>query len=202
PLKELWKNFKFEVVVSITVSACYLGTSYSAMMFGNRLFQQAGYPVSHSMLYSFIDLLWASIALRIAGYIADRIGSQQLLKLGIMLLAVVALPVCYLISGELTLAKIYTYMTIMTFLSSVVLCCAANYATAMFPVKCRYSGYSITDSIGSIIGGFTPFMMLLFADLFHSNLWCVLWIYILTIPTFLLVSIMNKKINSREEEIL
>lgn len=197
PVKDIFKNHKLETIVGIAVGAAYTSVAYSSMIFGNRLFQQAGYSVSQSMIFSMFDLLWISIAISICGKIADKVGLIRQIKYGSLLLAIMSLPVCYLISGELTLTKIYVYMIIVTFLSSSVASCSAAYVLSLFPASCRYSGFGITDSLGSIIGGFTPFMMLLFSSLFNSNLGCAVWLYIITIPTFILISVMNKKLESR-----
>lgn len=197
PIKDMFKNHKLETIVGIVISAAYTSVAYSSMMFGNRLFQQAGYSISQSMIFSMFDLLWISISISICGKIADKVGLIKQIKYGSLLLAIMALPVCFLIAGELTLTKIYTYMIIVTFLSASIASCSAVYVVNLFPPSCRYSGFAITDSLGSIIGGFTPFMMLLFSSLFNSNLGCSVWLYIITIPTFILISIMNKRLEKR-----
>lgn len=197
PIKDLFLNHKLETVVGIAISAAYNSVAYSSMMFGNRLFQQAGYSISQSMIFSMFDLLWISISISICGKIADKVGLIRQIKYGSLLLAIMALPACYLISGELTLMKIYSYMIIVTFLSASLASCSAAYVVKLFPPVCRYSGFGITDSLGAIIGGFTPFMMLLFSSLFKSNLGCSVWLYIITIPTFILVSVMNKRLEKR-----
>lgn len=197
PIKDIIQHHRLETLVGIAISAAYTSVAYSSMMFGNRLFQQAGYAVSQSMIFSMFDLLWISISIHICGKIADRIGLIKQIKYGSLILAIMALPVCGLISGELNLLNIYTYMVIVTFLSASVASCSAAYVINLFPASCRYSGFAITDSLGAIIGGFTPFMMLLFSSIFNSNLGCAVWIYIITIPTFILISIMNKRLEKQ-----
>jgi MHS family alpha-ketoglutarate permease-like MFS transporter len=199
PIKDLLKNYRLETLVSTAVSATYVSFAYSSMMFGNRLFQQAGYPVSQSMLFSMFDLLWISISIAIWGKIADKVGMIFQIKYGVLALVLIALPACFLISFELTLIKIYLYMVIVTFFSAAIASCSAAYVLRLFPPSCRYSGFSIPDSVGSIAGGFTPFMMLLFSSLFHSNLGCVIWLYIITIPTFILICLMNERLKKREK---
>lgn len=192
PYRDILRGHKFEVLVGVAISATYISAAYSSMMFGNRLFQQAGYPISQSMLFSMFDLLWISISISICGKIADKVGMKNQIKYGLIVLAIAALPVCFLISGELTLTKIYLYMIIVTFLSASIASCSAAYILNLFPASCRYSGFTICDSIGAIMGGITPFMMLLFSNIFKSNLGCSIWIYILTIPTLILIVIMNR----------
>ncbi len=198
PITELFKRHKLETFVGIAVCASYTSVAYSSMMFGNRLFQQAGYTVAQSMLFSMLDLLWISISISICGRIANKVGLMRQIRFGSGILALAALPVCFLISGELTIFRIYSYMIIVTFLSSIVASCSAAYVLRLFPSNCRYSGFALTDSLGAIIGGFTPFMMLLFSSLCGSNLGCAIWIYIVTVPTFILISIMNKRMLQRQ----
>jgi MFS family permease len=198
PIKQVFRKHKMEMFVSGALCATYTTFAYSSMMFGNRLFQQAGYPISQSMLFSMFDLLWISISMFLFGKLAERIGMLRQIKFGSAVLIVAAFPLCTLISGELNLVNIYAYMVIVTFLSASIASCCAAYILNLFPVPCRYSGFSITDSLGSIVGGFTPFMMLLFSDLFHSNLGCTIWLYITTVPTFLLICIMEKIIRKRQ----
>ncbi|MDR1233778.1 MAG: MFS transporter [Holosporales bacterium] len=198
PVRELLRNYKLETAVGIAVCAMYMAFAYSSMIFGNRLFQQAGYSVSQSMIFSIFDLLWISIALSICGKIADKIGMVKQMQIGSLILIAASYPVCMLISGELTLFKIYSYMIIVTFLSATVASCSAAYVLSLLPVHCRYTGFSLSDSIGSIIGGATPFMMLLFSSTFNSNIGCVLWLYITTIPTVILITVMNNRIRKKQ----
>lgn len=197
PMKKLLADYKLELMVSISVSACYIGTAYSSIIFGNRLFQQAGYTVHKSMIFSMINLLFSSFSIMIMGKVAKVLGVKNLLKYGALIFIFASFPVCLLISGELTIIKIYLYMTIVTFLSASIASCSATYISDLFKVSCRYSGFSMADSIGSIIGGITPFMLLLFSSIFKSNIGCVVWFYILTIPTFILVCIMNRTLDAR-----
>ncbi|MDR0695414.1 MAG: MFS transporter [Holosporales bacterium] len=187
PLKDLFTNNKMEALVSVAVSALYTAFAYSSMIFGNRLFQQAGYTISQSMIFSAVDLLWISTSIAICGKIADRIGLVKQMKYGAMILIVTTIPVCSLIAGELTLTKIYSYMFINTFLSATIASCSAAYILRLFPVHCRYTGFAITDSMGSILGGITPFMLLLLSSTFHSNFGCAVWLLTLTVPTFVLI---------------
>ncbi|MDR1333378.1 MAG: MFS transporter [Holosporales bacterium] len=192
PIKDLMRHHRMETISGIAVGATYTTFAYSSMIFGNRLFQQAGYTASQSMLFSMCDLLWISISISICGKIADRIGVLRQIKYGTIILMITAVPVCSLISGQLTLVRIYAYMIIVSFLGALLASCFAAYVLKLFPPTCRYSGFSVTDSLGAIIGGFTPFMMLLFSSLCGSNIGCAIWLYIVTLPTFILVSIMHK----------
>jgi MHS family proline/betaine transporter-like MFS transporter len=187
PIRDLFKNNRMETLVSVAVSALYTAFAYSSMIFGNRLFQQAGYTISQSMVFSTVDLLWISISIAICGKIADRVGLVRQMKYGTLILIVTTIPVCSLITGELTLTKIYAYMFINTFLSATIASCSAAYILRRFPVHCRYTGFAITDSMGAILGGITPFMLLLFSSTFHSNFGCAVWLLMLTIPTFMLI---------------
>ncbi|MDR1034553.1 MAG: MFS transporter [Holosporales bacterium] len=193
PLMALLRSHKLEMFVGTAVCAMYTSFAYSSMMFGNRLFQQAGYPVSQSMIFSMFDMLWISISISICGRIADRIGLVRQIQIGALVLLVASYPLCMLITGELTLFKIYAYMTCVTFLSASIASCSAAYVLRLFPAQCRYTGFSVTDSLGAIIGGATPFMMLLFSAVFSTNMGCVVWFYITTIPTFVLICIVDRR---------
>ena len=199
PLSEIMKNYKLEMFTSIMISACYLGAAYSSMIFGNRLFQQAGYSPQQSMLFSLFDLLWLSFSIMVLGKIADKIGVKKMLLTGVSTLVLIAYPTCSLISGELTLFNIYSYMLIVTLLSAFIGSCSATYISSLFPVNCRYSGFGLTDSFGSMFAGVTPFMMLLLSNIFKSNLGCVYWLYTLSIPAFILMLIMNRKLRKIEK---
>ncbi|MDR1289500.1 MAG: MFS transporter [Holosporales bacterium] len=200
PIMTLLRYHKLETAVGIAVCAMYTSFAYSSMMFGNRLFQQAGYPVSQSMIFSMFDMLWISISISICGKIADRIGMVRQIQIGSLILIAASYPLCTLIAGELTLFKIYLYMVCVTFLSASIASCSAAYVLRLFPAQCRYTGFSITDSLGAIIGGATPFMMLLFSALFETNIGCVIWFYVTTIPTFVLIYLMDRKIQNNASE--
>jgi MFS family permease len=192
PIRNLFKEHKLEALASVAVSAMYTSFAYSSMIFGNRLFQQAGYTVSQSMIFSAVDLLWISISISICGKMADRIGMEKQMKYGSMILIITTIPVCTLITGVLTIQKIYAYMGIVTFLSATIASCSAAYIIKLFPVSCRYTGFAVTDSIGAILGGFAPFMLLLFSSLFKSNIGCAVWLLILAIPTFILICLVTR----------
>jgi MHS family proline/betaine transporter-like MFS transporter len=198
PIRDLLRDHKLATFTGIAVGATYTTFAYSSMIFGNRLFQQAGYSVSQSMLFSTCDLLWISVSISICGRIADKIGILKQVNYASIILMIAAMPVCMLISGQLTLMHIYAYMIIVTFLGSLLASCFAAYVLRLFPISCRYSGFSITDSFGAIIGGLTPFMMLLFSSVFGSNLGCAAWLYVVSIPTFILVNVMNRSVTRRK----
>jgi MHS family proline/betaine transporter-like MFS transporter len=193
PIKLLLKYRKLEALVGITTCATYTSFAYSAMVFGNRLFQQAGYAVSQSIMFSSVDMLWMAISVFICGRLAEKIGMAKQIVIGSSILIIIAYPLCSLISGEITLWKIYVYMFSSTFFSALLVSCSANYVIQLFPASCRYTGFALTDAIGSLIGGITPFMMLLLSSHFHSNIGCVLWLYLITIPTLLIMYIIIRK---------
>ncbi|MDR2458950.1 MAG: MFS transporter [Holosporales bacterium] len=197
PIRDLLRDYKLETFTGIAVGATYTAFAYSSMMFGNRLFQQAGYSVAQSMLFSACDLFWISASISICGRIADKVGVLRQINYATIILMVTAMPVCMLISGQLTLVNIYVYMIIVTFLGSLLASCFAAYVLQLFPISCRYSGFSVTDSFGAIIGGLTPFMMLLFSSVFDSNLGCAAWLYVVSVPTFILVNVMDSIMKRR-----
>ncbi|MDR0942522.1 MAG: MFS transporter [Holosporales bacterium] len=199
PLKILFKKYKFRILTGVIIEGMLMSTAYSSMLFGNRLFQQAGYSISQSMIFNVFDLLWMSLSQIICGKIAERVGMLRQLKYGSLILLLLIWPVCLLISGELTYMKIYSFMAIITFLSALGESCVILYILKMFPISCRYSGYTFTDSSGSIIGSATPFMMLLFSEMFHSNMGCAVWLFIVTVPAFVFICIMNRMIEKRGE---
>ncbi len=195
PIKKIMQNYKLEIATSIAISACYIGLSYSSTIFGSRLFQQAGYTAHESMIFIMINLFFSAVSIMIMGKIANIIGLKRLLKYGTLSLIAMAWPLCFLISSELTITKIYLYMAIITFLSSSVVSCSATYISNLFKVSYRYTGFAFAESMGSVIGGLTPCVMLLLSSFFKSNIGCVIWFYILTIPAFILIRLMNRTID-------
>ena len=193
PIKDIFMKHKLEFLTGIAICASFMTFSYASMFFGNRLFQQAGYTISQSMLFNVIDLLWSSVAVMIAGHIADEIGAAKQMEYGLIAMVIAAVPACTLISGELTLWNIYTYMFIVSFLSALILSCSASYVINLFPPSCRYSGYALTNAFGEVIGGVTPLMMLLFSQMLGTNLACAIWLFIVTIPAFVLIMITEKR---------
>lgn len=193
PFRSLVKKFKLEMITSMLISACMSSTLFSSSIFGSRLFQQAGYSARDSMLYCVFDMMWLGFCCWLSGFITQKFSSRKTLLAGLMMIIVFTLPLCFLISSELTFAKIYTYMFVMSFCSSLIIVGGTTYVYNFFPVYCRFSGYSVSDSFGTLIGAATPFMMLYFSMLFGSNTWCCLWIYILTIPLWLLVAFAIRK---------
>ena len=145
------------------------------------------------MLFNVVDLLWYVIVVALGGRLADRLGTTRQIKLGILTLMGIAFPACSLITGELTLSNIYAYMFIMTSSSALIISCSATYVMGLFPLSCRYTGFSVTDALGCIGGGITPFMMLLVSRLFNSNLACSIWLYMIAIPTFILVQVLERR---------
>ena len=193
PFSDIIKRHKLEVCVATLISSLYVGGMASSMIFGNSLFQQSGKSHKESMMFFFYDLLWSGISIIIAGKLSQKFGCKKILIYGTVAMACAALPLCFLISSDLTFVKIYTYMICMTFLTATIVSAGTAYIGTLFPVSCRYSGFSLSESIGSILGSSTPFMMLYFSSKFHSNTWCSLWLYILIVPTLICVYCMEKK---------
>lgn len=191
--KILFKKYKLEIITAATISAAYSSTCYSAMVFGNRLFQQAGFSISQTMIFYFVNVVFFAVFVKHVGIISDKVGDTTQLKMSIIVLVILILPICYLISGSLSLFKIYLYMIILSTLSASIVSCASSYILRLFPVSFRYSGFAISESIGNVLGGITPFMMLLISSLFKTNLACSMWLYATSIPTLFMVTMMSKK---------
>lgn len=193
PYKEIFSSYKLKLCCAVLIIAFETVSFYSATIYAGALFQEAGYSVSSSMIFHFTSLLLGAISLIIIGRLADKVGINNQVVLGLTVFLAFSIPVYALIAGELILWKIYIYMIFVVLLGTLTLCCGVAYASSLFPISCRYSAVSLADSIGSIFGGLTPMIVMILTDHFHNRLAILLWIYAVTVPCLCIVIYINKK---------
>ncbi|WP_020502078.1 MFS transporter [Sciscionella marina] len=156
-LREHWRT-----VLKI-VCFCIVGTTATYMISGfwpAFLVQRAG--VSQSLVFAatLIGTLALVIAVPFWAMFSDRIGRRKpFLISSSIAIAVLAVPVYYLVLAGTTASVITGYL-LLNLALSVCLGSSATAMAEMFPTRVRYTGMSISYSIGvSVFGGATPLIL-------------------------------------------
>jgi hypothetical protein len=99
----------------------------------------------------------------------------------------------FLMAYKFTLLSIYLYMMLIITVSAITTSCCNTLIAKYFPVGCRYSGVSICDSFGTLLGSCSLFMALFLSEKLNTKMAVILWIYFITIGSLIGVVLSMKK---------
>ncbi|MHA1558659.1 MAG: MFS transporter [Alphaproteobacteria bacterium] len=203
PLKELLKNHKVAIIMSVFLSGLDLMPTYLASIFGNRLFQELGYNVPESLGFNAITFITVSFCVIFTGRLADRIGFYRQMLLGCTFVFLFALP-CFLLikSDSVPLAQIILFVTVLPISGLLLNGIYVPYISSFFPVTCRYSGVALSLTTGqALFGGTAPLFASFLTDLFNTRIAPAFLLMFVSIMSFLLIYF-NQKTYEYTENLL
>ncbi len=138
-----------------TNGTAYIGLSYLSI----HLVQQLGYDKTPVYWIATMSIGLAALSMPLAGILGDRIGHSRLAMGGLLVTAVLSLPMMALMDVGLGWAAL-AYLVIM--LATVATQVAAyTILPSLFPPELRYTGTAMGWNIGVVIsGGTAPFTAL------------------------------------------
>lgn len=183
PYKKLIKNHKINILIGIFLSAYGLMSYCLAIVYGNNLLQKCGLSVHESMLYCLPIMIYFAAAILYSGKLADIIGVKRQNIIGLVAMVLTVPYMCYVVSGDnLTIKNVCIYIILMISVSALSTSCFNAMIAKSFPINVRYSGVSICDAFGSLIGSCTLFIVLFLSEYFCTKMAIVLWVYFVIFP--------------------
>jgi MFS family permease len=165
PLGELLRQHGRRTVLgSLVVAACYtliyLG-AVLALSYGTAVLRM---PPTGFLGLECVGMIVSAIAIAIAALLSDRLGRRPVLLGGLALTALFGTLLERVLSGgSATMVMLFFYMGL--FLMGIIVAPLGAFLPELFPTRIRFSGVSITYSLGSILGAsVTPYVVQSLAD--------------------------------------
>lgn len=198
PWHTLIRDYKQTLLCAVLLSGFTLVPLYLATIFGNQIFKDIGYTHSESLGLNALAMLIDGCAIILFGRLADRIGFDKQIRMGLMLAMLVALPAFYIINTEqTTLIHAFLFIMPLVLTGSLVASCAFIYISNLFPIECRYSALALSITLGqAIFGGTTPMVASYLVGVFQSQLAPALWVMGLSGVTLIILNMLSLKQNS------
>ncbi len=179
PWHELLANYKLPLVLATIIAGLTLIPLYCSTILGNQIFKELGYSTSQSMSLNTFAMLFDVVVIIACGKLADFLGFHRQMLMGTSLLAFVAFPAFYIISGgHTTTLDIFSFIVILILAGGLIVGCAMPYVAQFFPTNCRYSAMASSVTIGyALFGGTTPLVCSYLQLTLQSRLAPALWLF-------------------------
>lgn len=159
PLLEIIKTHRRNFLASMGIGSSILVLFYMNTVHINHMMLKAnlGVTTSQSMIINSLMMILLITLFPIMGYMADKIGVIRFMKIASLVTITAALPVFWLISGDVTLAKFIYAQIIFNICGAAFVGPSGAFLAGLFPAEERYSGVAVSGGIGeAIFGGTTP----------------------------------------------
>lgn len=184
PYKDLIKNYKTELITGIFLSTYGLMSYCMSIIYGSKLLQECGLTFQESMVHCIPIMIYFALALLFMGKFSDKIGIEKQVILGLIAITVTA-PIMLLIIENNSIIKTYIYIISMITITAVASSSSNALIAEYFPVSCRYSGMSVCDAFGALIGSCTLFISLSLQKVFHCKIASFIWIIAIVAPALI-----------------
>lgn len=178
PIKTLLHKHLRSVVIGILITAT--GSSATILCFSyinDYLTTELHYNVSFASWLVFASTVLSAVLQILFGHLSDLWGRARLLSIGVILMAICAVPIFYWLAFPSPIIQIIA-MIVLAVLAAVIIGVFATFLIELFPTAVRYSGYGISYNIGfAIFGGLAPSATTRLIHLTHS----------LLVPGFILI---------------
>ena len=176
PLLQLLKTNSRAILVAASIGAFCTVPFTTVVIFVNPYLTEHGYFDPHQMMIlQTAVILFAIVALIVAGFLADRFGPKKVMLTGALIIIFLSIPsllgldhhhLDWIIAGQL-----------MLILGNELLLGPSNaYMKRSFPVHARYRGVSLGFCSGmALAGGLTPLIENAIYNACHQFVWISAW---------------------------
>jgi MHS family proline/betaine transporter-like MFS transporter len=197
PYRDLLKSYKLLMCTGIFLSAFGSMTYCLSVIYGSKLFCEYKMSFQNSMVTCIPVLMYFSIATYCLGKFSDIWGIEKQVILGLILMLIASPIMFFLIEHKLTIISICFYMMLIITVSSITTSCCNALIAKYFPVECRYSGASVCDSFGTLLGSSSLFISLFLTEKLNSKMAIIIWVCFITIGSLGGVLLLRKRKNSK-----
>lgn len=184
PYRDLIKNHKIELITGVFLSAFGLMAYCMSVIYGSKLLQECGLSFQKSMLLCIPVMIYFAIAIFFIGKFSDKIGIEKQVIFGLIAMSVTT-PVLFALTENISIIRAYVYMLSMITISAITSSSCNALIAQYFPVSCRYSGMSVCDAFGALLGSCSLFASLYLQKTFHSRIASSIWILTIVIPALI-----------------
>ncbi|MBY0292328.1 MAG: MFS transporter [Alphaproteobacteria bacterium] len=158
PLKEVFRNYKFNILNTIAIGGCghilvYMPTIYMNVVY-TTILKTPNFQIL--IINTGILGLWVILS-PIMGYLADKVGIRQFMSGAAMIAILIAYPLFSFLEANLNLEGVIIFQLILTVIGSAFVAPISGLFVSLFPVRERYSGVAFSITLGqALFGGTTP----------------------------------------------
>ena len=159
PIVEVFKERGLQMVQLFLVVIYFTVSYYIVLIYAPTfLTEEAGLPLSMSLLATSIGIVFGMIVVPIAGHLSDRVGRKPVLLAAAVLSVLVAYPAFVVMHQGSTITAVIGIALIMLPTGMLYGVGPTMFAEAM-PTRLRYAGVSIPYNLAtSTFGGFAAFI--------------------------------------------
>ena len=173
--------------IGFLVAASNTVPFYLVTIYGNHLYQKIGCSASKIFFLNTETILFYALAVLFFGKTAPRWGFEKQLKMGLVGLGTLALPVFCFLHYVPSMYSIYLFVLCISIPNSCVAAAAMPYMSSFFPTTCRYSAVAISVSVGYILSGFTPHIVMRLNAMLGTSLAPGFWLTGLSLLTWMVI---------------
>jgi MHS family proline/betaine transporter-like MFS transporter len=135
---------------------------YLAVVYTNVWLKELGLTRAEIMLDNMVIIFASGILIPLIGMLADRFGSMKFMTFGFSTLAIFAIPVYTYLTAVPSWQKCLILQAFLILPHVCILAPLTSYLPTLFPAVHRYTGLSVSYTIGqAIFGGLTPLLAVL-----------------------------------------
>lgn len=180
PYKDLVQKHKMELITGTLLSAYGLMAYCMSIIYGSHLLQECGLTFQESMLCCIPVMIYFVLAIFFIGKLSDKIGIEKQVIFGLASIIITA-PIMFLLIENNSIFRSYIYMVSMITISAISSSSCNSLIAGYFSVSCRYSGMSLCDAFGALIGSCTLFVSLYLRKTFDSKMASSIWVLAIAI---------------------
>jgi MHS family proline/betaine transporter-like MFS transporter len=158
PLKEVFRNYKFNIINTIAIGGCghillYMSSIYMNVVY-TTILKIPNFQVL--ALNTAVLGLWVIIS-PVMGFFSDKIGIRKFMAGAAMIAIFAAYPLFAFLEQNLTIKGVIIFQIILTVIGAAFVAPISGLFVSLFPVRERYSGVAFSITLGqALFGGTTP----------------------------------------------
>jgi MHS family proline/betaine transporter-like MFS transporter len=158
PLKDVFKNYKFNMLNTIAIGGCGHILLYMSSIYMNVVYTTYLKLPNFQILAINTCVLGVWVILSpVMGYFSDRVGIRRFMAAAATLAAFSAYPLFAFLEQNLTIEGVIIFQLFLTVIGSAFVAPISGLFVSLFPVRERYSGVAFSITLGqALFGGTTP----------------------------------------------
>jgi MHS family proline/betaine transporter-like MFS transporter len=158
PLRHVFSLNKKEFFCCI-VFASTMVPFYLAIVFMNAWLKELGLTRAEILLDNMIIIFCSGVFIPLVGILADRFGTLKFMSFGFLIYALLSVPVFVYLTSEISWQKCLVLQAFLIIPHVCILAPMTSFLPTLFPAAHRYTGLSVSYTIGqAIFGGLTPLL--------------------------------------------
>lgn len=161
PLKQVFSLNKKEFFCSIVFGWANLVPLYLATVYMNVWFVECGLTRSEILFNNTVVLFCSGLLMPLAGFLADRFGAYNMMKSSLLVLTLFSVPLYVYVASDPRWQKYFILQAFLVLCNSCIIAPLTTFLPTLFHSAHRYTGISVSYTLGQALGGLTPLFAVL-----------------------------------------